>query len=63
MQTVITEVNDAATEDGGKVLIDWLRYCSYRANRSIGMTQAQLVSLGFDARYETLYAQEMARAA
>lgn len=44
-------------------IIDWLMYASYRANRGYGMTQAQLVSIGFDPRFEALYAAEMARAA
>lgn len=44
-------------------LVDWLKYCSYRANRSLGMTQAQLVSLGFDPRFETMWTAECVRAA
>ena len=44
-------------------LLDWLKYASYRANRGYGATMAALVAVGFDPRFESIYAAEMAGAA
>lgn len=60
--TPAIEIDAAALRDPGAV-VDFLKYASYCANRGYGMTQAELVSIGFDPRFEALYAAQVARAA
>jgi hypothetical protein len=49
--------------DGGAPIIDWLMFRAYSWQRSYGLTQAQLVSIGFDPRFEALYAEAFAKSA